>query len=92
MAKRKTIGEVGEERVTRRSTRAKTATEEEEPVREEKRVEATKVTEATKAKAKASPTKDEETEGDKKEGKVCVIFSSCHFFCFYHSLPFHAII
>lgn len=68
MAKRKTIDSgIGEERVTRRSTRVKTTKEE---VVDEKPVKATKETVKTKATAvKKSPIKDEET-GSKEEVKV----------------------
>lgn len=89
MAKRKTIdGEIGGERVVRRSTRSKSGKE--EPILEEKPVKA----KATKAKATVttSPTKDSVTEGDKKEGKVCVIYPSHHLFYFLSLSFFHPII
>ncbi|KFZ11072.1 hypothetical protein V501_04920 [Pseudogymnoascus sp. VKM F-4519 (FW-2642)] len=70
MAKRKTIdGELGEERVTRRSTRVKSVKE--ELVDEEKIVEKVKAKDTVKTKAaavKKSPIKDEEI-GSKEEVK-----------------------
>lgn len=75
MAKRKTTdSEVGGAPATRRSTRLKTTTKE-EPILEEKPVKATKA-KATKATVKASPVQDEQTEGDEKKVKVCVILIS----------------
>lgn len=69
MAKRKTVdGELGEERVTRRSTRGRTVKE--EVVDEEMIVEKVK---AKGMAVKKSPIKDEESES-KEEVKVRIIF------------------
>ncbi|OBT68942.1 hypothetical protein VE03_01317 [Pseudogymnoascus sp. 23342-1-I1] len=69
MAKRKMINgesEIGDVRVTRRSTRVKTTKE--EPV-DEKPVKKTKTTKATMAKGKPLPIEDEQAEDEKEEKK-----------------------
>lgn len=93
MAKRKTVdGELGEERVTRRSTRGRTVKE--EVVDEEMIVEKVKAKDTVKTKGMAvnkSPIKDEESES-KEEVKVRIIFIlSRRLFFVYVRLYSHAL-
>lgn len=77
MAKRKTTEELGGEKVVRRSMRVKTEKVDGEV--EARELDAEVKPKPVKAKKagvkKGSPIKDEETEGDRKEEKVWIIYS-----------------